>query len=179
MTIQTAIKTLIPVTLVMLFVGCSTTKTVVHEQEEEITESDLGFEEMTTPVDLSQYRIRPESVFITVENTIPTEFLADEGQAAVVNPNSGFRIQIISTADVSIAERLQREFIEWQNAELTDYDAETYLQFRQPFYRLHVGNFRSRALAIEFSREVKRKFPDAWVVFDTIDPTRLTTRNPQ
>jgi hypothetical protein len=172
-------KTFLIVTLFISIVGCSTTKPVVSDQKEEITPQETVFEEMVTSVDLNQFRIRPESVFISVENSIPEEFQVEESQTAVTNPNSGFRIQIISTADVSIAERLQREFVEWQSAELHDYEAATYLQFRQPFYRLHVGNFRSRAQAIEFSRVVKRKFPDAWVVFDTIDPTELTVRKPQ
>jgi hypothetical protein len=39
-----------------------------------------------------------------------------------------------------------------------------------------VGDFKSRADAIEFAQVVKRKFPDAWVVFDTIDSNSITTK---
>jgi hypothetical protein len=163
--------------LLTVFVGCSTTKSVVVDDDAQIEDAESAYDEMSGKIDFDQYRIKPESVFITVENSIPEEFQVEVGQTAVSDPNSGFRIQIISTADVSIAERMQREFIEWQSVEIPEYDAESYLQFRQPFYRLHVGNFRSRAQAIEFSRVVKRKFPDAWVVFDTIDPSKITTRN--
>jgi hypothetical protein len=176
---STPLKICIFASFAFIFVGCTSTKPVLSDRIDESADSELIFDELAVQIDLDKYRIKPESVFISLDNSIPEEFQVEVGQTAVASPSSGFRIQIISTVDVSIAERLQREFIEWQDIELTAYDAETYLQFRQPFYRLHVGNFTSRALAIEFSREVKRKFPDAWVVFDTIDPTQLTIKKVQ
>lgn len=167
---------ILPLFIVSFAAACSSTKpSVVKDVIPVIPEG--GFDEMEESIDLSRYRVRPESVFTSIENTIPEEFQVEERQAAATNPNSGFRIQIISTADINLAEQIQSEFIEWQNNENIGYNAESYLLFRQPFYRLHVGNFYSRAQAIEFSRIVKRKFPDAWVVFDTIDPNNITRKN--
>lgn len=127
------------------------------------------------PFDMEQYRVRPELVFHSIENTIPDAFHIDLS-ASAANANTGFRIQIISTQDVRLVEELRIEYNKWMSEEVEEYDAESYILFRQPFYRLHVGNFRSRTDAIEFAQVVKRKFPDAWIVFDTIDPNAITRR---
>lgn len=133
-------------------------------------EFDFGF-------DINAHRIKPEYVFYSIDNSIPEVFQEDftlYGTTPANRGNSGFRVQIISTADVNIAEEYRRDIKTWLFDEYPQYNAETYLLFRQPFYRLHVGDFFSRAEAIEFSRIIKRKYPDAWVVHDQIDPKNLT-----
>lgn len=161
---------------ILLFLGCATTDTIRDTSgvtEDAVGEEAAGF---SFGFDIDEYRIKPESVFYTLENTIPEPFQVDPTNVDAAQRNSGFRVQIISTQDVRLAERLQSEFKEWLYNEVPEYEAESYLLFRQPFYRLHVGNFFSRAEAIEFSRVVKRRFPDAWVVFDQIDPEKITRR---
>lgn len=87
--------------------------------------------------------------------------------------NSGFRIQITNTRDVREAESLRRQFDEWVLTELESTTVYSYVIFRQPYYRVHVGDFRNRAAAQEFSSRVKERFPDAWVVIDQIVPERV------
>jgi len=48
--------------------------------------------------------------------------------------------------------------------------------FRQPYYRVRVGNFKIRENAIEFSRILKNRYPDAWVVHDRIDPENISKK---
>jgi hypothetical protein len=161
----------------VVLAGCASTSELSIEDEYsakpgdggEMADFDFGF-------DISTYRIKPESAFFSIENGIPDVFQFDFMAENGVQQNSGFRVQVISTADVSEAENARRELTNWLHDEVPQYDAESYLLFRQPFYRLHVGNFRSRADAIEFSRIVKRKFPDAWVVHDQIDPNNITRK---
>lgn len=139
------------------------------------SEPTVETESPEIPFNMERFRVRPDLAFHSIENSIPDEFHVDL-TAAGANANTGFRIQIISTQDVRLVEDLRIEYNKWMAEEIEEYDAESYILFRQPFYRLHVGNFRSRTDAIEFAQVVKRKFPDAWIVFDTIDPNAITRR---
>jgi hypothetical protein len=161
----------------VVLAGCASTSELSIEDEYsqkpgegvEMSDFDFGF-------DINTYRIKPESAFFSIENGIPETFQVDLLSNNEAQQNSGFRVQVISTADVSEAEETRREITNWLHDEVPQYDVESYLLFRQPFYRLHLGNFYSRADAIEFSRIVKRKFPDAWVVHDQIDPNKITRK---
>lgn len=159
--------------LLIGFAACSPTREITKIDDEIVSaepESETVFS-----VDLSKYPISPEELLSSVENQIPEVFQVDLSQSANRNPNAGFRVQIISTQDIELAENLRVEFMNWLDGQDL-YTAEAYIQFRQPFYRLHVGDFTNRADAIEFSNLLKRRFPDAWVVFDTIDPKNLTIK---
>lgn len=158
----------------MIFQACASTQEVAIV-EAPVTEAPAESPVETLGYNPSDYLIKPELAFHSVENSIPEAFQVDVS-ISQANANSGFRVQIISTQDVRLAENLRVEFNTWLDEEVPEYNANSYLLFRQPFYRLHVGDFRSRAAAIEFAQVVKRKYPDAWVVFDTIDPNSLTTR---
>jgi hypothetical protein len=154
--------------------ACSTTQEVVVT-EEPVVETLVENPAESLGYDYQDYLIKPELAFHSVENSIPEAFQVDVS-ISQANANSGFRVQIISTQDVRLAEEIRTEFNTWLDQEVSEYNANAYILFRQPYYRLHVGDFKSRANAIEFAQVVKRKFPDAWVVFDTIDPNSITTR---
>ncbi len=86
------------------------------------------------------------------------------------DPTSGFRIQLYSTRDVAIADSLRAEFRMWSDSLFAEYQPEAYLDFRQPYYKIHIGDFKNRELAIQVARYLKRWYGDAWVVYDKIDP---------
>ena len=50
---------------------------------------------------------------------------------------------------------------------------ETYVFFKTPYYRVHVGDFHDRSRAYRFSNVVKRAFRGAWVVYDEVQPGRV------
>jgi hypothetical protein len=87
--------------------------------------------------------------------------------------NEGYRVQIASTRNVAIADSISSQFRQWMAVLGTDYQPNTYIIFRQPYYRVHVGDFHQREPAIDFSRMVKRRYPDAWVVHDRINPNEV------
>lgn len=158
----------------MLLQSCATTHEVVVVEEPEI-ETPVENPADALGYNYEEYLFKPELAFHSVENSIPEPFQVDVS-ISQANANAGFRVQVISTQDVSLAENIRTEYNNWLDEEAPEYNANAYILFRQPFYRLHVGDFRSRADAIEFAQVVKRKFPDAWVVFDTINPNSITTR---
>jgi len=83
----------------------------------------------------------------------------------------GYRIQILMRAGntaLDEANLIKEEFEE-------DYpEINTYITFREPYYRLRVGDFRTRLEAMEFMENLKRSYPQAWVIKDKITFPELT-----
>lgn len=158
----------------LILQSCATTQEAVVT-EEPVVETPVENPADALGYNYEDYLFKPELAFHSVENSIPEVFQVDVA-VSQANANAGFRVQVVSTQDVREAENLRAEFNAWLDEDASEYNANAYILFRQPFYRLHVGDFKSRADAIEFAQVVKRKFPDAWVVFDTIDPNSITTR---
>ena len=44
-----------------------------------------------------------------------------------------------------------------------------YLTFREPYYRVRVGDFRRKIEALGFLQKIKRDYPNAWVIKDLIN----------
>ena len=158
----------------LILQSCASTQEVVVIEEAE-AETPVENPADALGYNYEDYLFKQELAFHSVENSIPEVFQVDVA-VSQANANAGFRVQVISTQDVRQAENIRAEFNAWLDEEASEYNANSYILFRQPYYRLHVGDFKSRADAIEFAQVVKRKFPDAWVVFDTIDPNSITTR---
>ncbi len=48
------------------------------------------------------------------------------------------------------------------------YNVPAYITFNEPYYRVRVGDFRTRLDAIRFLGEIKRAYPLAWEIKDDI-----------
>lgn len=125
--------------------------------------------------DLSMYRNTLSDVYTTQQHDMPENFLQSyEGDKQVErDPFDGFRIQITSTRNVARADSTAKRFRMWADTTIAGYVPNTYVFFKQPFYKVHVGDFHDREKANNFSRIVKRKYPDAWVVHDRINPAQV------
>ena len=44
-----------------------------------------------------------------------------------------------------------------------------YITFGEPYYRVRVGDFRTRLEASQFLQKINRKYPNAWVIKDKIN----------
>jgi hypothetical protein len=83
----------------------------------------------------------------------------------------GYRIQLLMrTGNTALDEinELKDEF------ELKNPHIPTYVTFREPYYRLRVGDFRTRLEAMEYLDRIKRSYPQAWVIKDKISFPELT-----
>ncbi len=179
--------------ILLLVTSCSIPEEIVEEEEpeeeeektEEVVEEpserdpdDMPEDPDAEPVDVERsemdidfrsYRSSLRDQYAHVQTSVPDAYLdAGEEEERRIS-NSGFRVQIASTRDMSEADQYQEDFTAW--ADTLDFDAkpESYISFRQPNYRVHVGDFLSRSDAIAFSEIVKQKFEEAWVVRDQID----------
>lgn len=148
-----------------------------YEPPEEIDEA--AEEELIRELDefeslLYSNRSRLTDQFSTIQHDMPDNFLKEQVQEEVeIDEYAGFRVQILSTRDVSVADSTRDHFMDWSSNRIAGYDVEAYVFFRQPYYRVRTGDFRDRQTAIEFSRMIKDQYPEAWVVHDRIEPERV------
>jgi len=118
----------------------------------------------------------------TLSHDYPEIFLlplSDLEKPIEEDPTSGFRVQLYSTRDVILADSLLAEFRVWSDSLFAEYEPEAYLEFRQPYYKIHIGDFKDRNLAIQVARYLKRWYGDAWVVYDQINPEMVPSDNVQ
>lgn len=78
----------------------------------------------------------------------------------------GYRIQIFMESGneaLNQAEEVKEKFNE-------KYDGvNAYLFFAAPYYRVRVGDFRTRIEAEKFLQQINRTYPNAWVIKDEIN----------
>jgi hypothetical protein len=78
----------------------------------------------------------------------------------------GYRIRVFSNSG-SLArkegEGVMSEFIQKYD------DIKTYFNFDSPFYRLYVGDFRTRSEAMKCLKKIEHDFPDAFIVRSKIN----------
>lgn len=74
----------------------------------------------------------------------------------------GYRIQITSNNDRTKIYNLRSEVY------LRFPDIKNYLKYEQPYYRLRVGDFKTRLEARKYLERVIRYFPSAFIVSDEV-----------
>jgi hypothetical protein len=136
---------------------------VVDVSNENLSQLDRNRSDLSDPYARRTHDMPEAFTWRPPEETGEQKEVADEG----------YRIQLMSSRNVSVADSVSSKFRRWMAELGTDYQPNTYIIFRQPYYRVHVGDFSNREQAIDFSRLVKRRYPDAWVVHDRINPMEV------
>ena len=122
---------------------------------------------------LDNYRSSLRDIYASKKHDVPEVFLTyRKKEEKKGDDRTGFRIQIHSSRRVSKADSASRRFTNWVDTLDIDYQPRSYIIFKQPYYRVHVGDFSQRDKAIDYSRWIKREFPEAWVVHDKINPQK-------
>lgn len=88
----------------------------------------------------------------------------------------GFRIQILTTGEKNAADTQMAQAVAWwkdlpasrRPGGLGRGDLSIDVKWKQPYYRVRMGDFASRAEAQQALAAVKQQFPDAFVVPDTV-----------
>lgn len=112
--------------------------------------------------------------FAVIQHDIPESFLVEVvQQEREFDESAGYRVQILSTRDVVLADSTRDDFRVWASQQIEGHVIDVYIIFRQPYYRVRVGDFRDRNRAIDLSSMLKSRYPDAWVVHDRIEPDRV------
>lgn len=178
---KTFLNLLVSITVLLIIVsfGCKPSEETASDDETESFEKDTAVVSEEEPTELqatlSQTRSRLSDIHSSQQHDMPKAFLKkDEGGSSLnSDPTAGYRVQIISTRDQQLADSVANEFRAWSDSLITGYNADTYVSFNQPFYRVHIGDFQQREQANSFSKLIKPKYPDAWVVHDRIEPSEV------
>ena len=160
------------VLFVIGIVSCKTTEQTTPDQKDPtVTEGDEPLSEFIALLDDTRSSL--SDVYLTQKQDIPDIYLkADSaGERIYRNPYDGYRIQILSTRNVERADSVANSFRMWSDSTISGYAADAYVSFRQPHFKVHVCDFQLRDQANRFSRLIKKRYPDAWVVHDKIEPS--------
>lgn len=171
----------------LISISCSSTEKTVEETDR-TDEQDRPIIDIPDAV-VDEYILEEfdeeEQLFVRTRSQIGNQFTeADQPMPEIylrdaveeereVDPFAGFRVQLLSTRDVTHADNTRDEFVAWADSVVAGYQPDAYVLFRPPNYRVRVGDFQDRQQAIEFSQMLKNRYPDAWVVHDRIEPDRV------
>ena len=177
--------------ILLIAAGCSTTEKTTKEGDEsgksgaanqpifdlpaEVAEAYLMEEMSESERILFETRSTLSDQFASVNLEIPDAYMKDiqQNENETIDQYAGFRVQLLSTRSVSEADSTKDNFRVWADEHIEGYSPEAYVIFRQPHYKVRVGDFRNQQRANEFSRMVKDEYPSAWVVHDRIEPEFL------
>ncbi len=76
----------------------------------------------------------------------------------------GYRIQIYKESGNTALDKALEIRDEFEKK----YNLPAYITFNEPYYRVRVGDFRTRLEAIRFLEKIKRTYPLAWDIKDDI-----------
>ncbi len=130
--------------------------------------------------DAAPYVDEPAPVEAELTHDVPERLLRNQAGAGTVREVGGFRVQVFSTLDLTEAAAAEEEVkAYWQTLEASAPESVSgldepavYRFFRQPYYRIRVGDFPGRARADRVAKLLAQRFPGAFVV-----PDRVRVRN--
>lgn len=159
-----------------IVIGCGTTQSTQREPNggpsPSVEPSDIAKNELSEDFleVMNESRSELEDAYFGIHNFVPAVFKQVSQNRDIGDPGQGYRIQILSTRNVNQADEMANNFRLWARQNLTDYIPKVYVVFRQPYYKVHVGNFQFYDHALRLNRVLKNQFPDAWVVHDEVEP---------
>lgn len=160
--------------LILIASGCATTEEIRETEEPELEKVESSLDQtLLDDIDFDMYRSQLSDHYTNVDNEIPEVFKISESEREDTGESTGYRIQLISTNERQLADSLALKFDMWADTADVDRRPISYIQFRQPVFRVHVGDFKSRRIAIEYLGVIRRFFPGAWIVHDQIDTDSL------
>lgn len=129
--------------------------------------------------DASVYREAVPEAAAALVHDVPDKLMAGNADTGVRSTVQGFRVQIYSTLDKGTALQQEEAAKSWWRANkdaappgLFSDDLSVNVVYIQPYYRVRIGNFTSRSAAERARTFLARRFPDAFIVPDTVTVTR-------
>ncbi len=103
--------------------------------------------------------------------------MQNEASGAAGADQRGYRIQLVFARDKATADQSVEEVLVWwrqqqasrPNDPLFRGDLPVHNIYRQPYYRVRIGDFNSRADAEMLLTLVKPEYPRAFIVVDTVN----------
>ena len=116
---------------------------------------------------------------VEVIQSAVVDSLVSISRQPALNKTEGFRIQVFMESGNQAVSHAQETIA---NFEASYPGLPAYLSFGQPYYRVRVGNFRTRLEAESQLRFIIISYPKAFVIKETIEPPALyppSNNNPE
>ena len=167
------LRLIAPLIITSLLAACSTSTLVVSTTEG--TSSSASVDSIIVlddyvPIDYSTVRAKANDPLPSVVNPYPAEYKTTRTGSSARTSRQGYRVQLLSTQVRMEAEVMLENYTIWLASQRFSHPPKGYVQFKAPFFRVHIGDFYERNDALQLVKRLKNQFPDAWVVADTIDP---------
>lgn len=169
------------VLLLLLLPACKTTGSAADD-------GDAPVEPPEEQVDLSRYEDfdpapyreeAPDPREEGIEHDVPASLMGGRADAGVQQTVQGYRVQVFSSRDKAAADDEISRVNQWWNANaagapegLFSDDLPVYVVYRQPYYRVRIGNFTSRAEAERALQYLHQRYGDAFISRGQVTVTR-------
>jgi hypothetical protein len=110
--------------------------------------------------DLEKNRPGEGKVRIIQDESLKTMLDRETYELKKLKGIGGFRIRIFSGSGPNA----KSEFEETKAQFISYYDIPLYERWDSPFYKIYVGDFRTRSEAMKLLNHIEKKFPDAFIV---------------
>ena len=118
-----------------------------------------------------------------VEHDVPDRLMEGKVTGGTSRVVQGYRVQLFSAQDKREADRVYAQAVDWWERNRRDgtldevysgdpADPPVYVVYRQPYYRVRLGNFATRTDALKVLRLLEQNFSRAFVVPDRVTLTR-------
>jgi hypothetical protein len=127
--------------------------------------------------DASAYREEARDREPAIEHEVPRQLMEGRVVAATPRTARGFRLQLFSTQDKAAADQFVEDAMTWWRSAKESGGASplyqtdqppVYIFYRQPYYRVRMGNFATRDQAQRVLGTVMQRFPAASIVPDDV-----------
>ncbi len=113
---------------------------------------------------------------VNVEHDVPSKLMEGRANAGISRTVDGYRIQIFQTQDKRTADREIEQVTDWWRSEkavsasdlFKSRQPPVYIFYRQPYYRIRLGDFQTREQAQKMLRALQERYPAAAIVPDTV-----------
>ena len=160
----------------LLLSGCVSIERVSDEEDEEDGAAEAaGVLAEVETFDVDQYPLEPPERGVDITHRVPERLMEVRAGAGVERTVEGYRVQIFSTDDRRAADEVYTEAEAWwashrENDELREVfgdavpeEPPVHLIYRQPLYRVRVGDFTSQERARQLMRVLRDDFSDAFI----------------
>lgn len=130
--------------------------------------------------DASAYEDEPAAIPADWEHDVPEALMQNRADAGVEAEVAGYRVQVLATLDPREAEAMEARLRNWWASRSRTLSPDSnlpaemnvYRLFRQPYYRIRIGDLAQREDAEALLAMVSRSFDGAFVVPDRVTVKR-------
>lgn len=163
--------------LVLLLTGCAATRSVQKQQ---------GPSPAEAPVDWAAYEDFDPAAYpdsppppLRVQHDVPAVLMTGQAGTSATRTVEGYRVQIFLTESKATADSIYAAALVWWRqmaaqgllagvAEAYADPPPVYIVYRAPYYRIRLGNFRTRAEAERLKALAALRFEGAFITSDQV-----------